>query len=126
MNIYQQYGLRKLYLGLNVTILRESFLGIYFGTYDFCMSYFRKDGKVPMLGSLLSGGLAGVATWSVMYPVDYVKTRIQSDSLENPQYKNSIDCFQKELKLGYRVLFRGFEIMIARAFFVNAFGFMCF
>jgi len=32
-------------------------------------------------GSLLSGGLAGVATWSVMYPVDYVKTRIQSDSL---------------------------------------------
>jgi solute carrier family 25 carnitine/acylcarnitine transporter 20/29 len=126
VNIYQQYGLRKLYLGLNVTILRESFLGIYFGTYDFCMSHFRKEGKVSMLGSLLSGGLAGVATWSVMYPVDYVKTRIQSDSLENPQYKNSIDCFQKELKQGYKVLFRGFEIMIARAFFVNAFGFMCF
>lgn len=31
--------------------------------------------------SLLSGGLAGVATWASMYPVDYAKTRIQSDSL---------------------------------------------
>jgi len=43
-----------------------------------------------MMGSLLSGGIAGVSTWTVMYPVDYVKTRIQSDSLSNPEYKNSI------------------------------------
>jgi len=41
MNIYKQYGFRKLYLGFNVTMLRESFLGIYFGTYDFFMSFFR-------------------------------------------------------------------------------------
>jgi len=81
MNIYRQYGFRKLYLGFNVTMLRESFLGIYFGTYDYFMSFFREKGKVSKLGSLLSGGLAGVATWSVMYPVDYIKTRIQSDSL---------------------------------------------
>jgi hypothetical protein len=38
---------------------------------------------------MISGGLAGVATWALMYPVDYAKTKIQSDSLTNPQYKNS-------------------------------------
>lgn len=49
------------------------------------MRYFPKvNGEVNKLGSLLSGGLAGVLTWTVMYPVDYVKTKIQSDSLENP------------------------------------------
>jgi hypothetical protein len=47
------------------------------------------------LGSFLSGGLAGVATWGLLYPVDLVKTKIQADSLENPEFKNSIDCFIK-------------------------------
>ena len=84
MNIYRQYGIRKLYLGLNSTILRESFLGVYFGTYDFCTSFFRTDGKVSKIGSFLSGGLAGMATWASLFPVDLVKTKVQADSLENP------------------------------------------
>lgn len=45
------------------------------------MRWFRKDGETSKVGSFLSGGLAGAATWTIMYPVDYVKTRIQSDSL---------------------------------------------
>jgi solute carrier family 25 carnitine/acylcarnitine transporter 20/29 len=126
INIFQQYGFRKLYLGFNSTMLRESFLGVYFGSYDFYMSFFRKDGEISKVGSFLSGGLAGATTWCIVYPVDYVKTRIQSDSLENPQYKNSIECFRKEFKKGYRVVYNGFGIMIFRAFFVNAVGFLAF
>lgn len=57
------------------------------------MSFFRKEGEVSKVASFFSGGFAGATTWFIMYPVDYVKTRIQSDSLENPQYKNAIDCF---------------------------------
>lgn len=71
-------------MGLNSTLLRESFIGVYFGTYDFLIRYFTVNGKISQVGSFLSGGLAGVATWFIMYPVDYVKTRIQSDSLETP------------------------------------------
>jgi Mitochondrial carrier protein len=62
-------------------MLRESFLGVYFGSYDFWMSFFRKDGEVSKVASFFSGGFAGATTWFIMYPVDYVKTRIQSDSL---------------------------------------------
>lgn len=81
---------------------------------------------VSKTGSFLSGGLAGAFTWTIMYPVDYVKTRIQSDSLEKPQYRNSIDCFRKEFGKGYSVIYNGFGIMIFRAFFVNAVGFLAF
>jgi solute carrier family 25 carnitine/acylcarnitine transporter 20/29 len=101
-------------------------LGVYFGVYDFFMRYFRKKGEVSKVGSFISGGLAGAATWVVMYPVDYVKTRVQSDSLEKPQYKNSIDCFLKESKKGYRVVYNGFSIMVFRAFLVNGVGFLVF
>lgn len=127
IRIYKQYGLRKLYLGLNITLLRESFIGVYFGTYDFLKRFFTVDGKLSKNGSFLSGGLAGVTTWFVMYPVDYVKTRIQSDSLENPEYKNSLDCFKKQLgRKGLKNFYIGFTIMLWRAFFVNAGGFVAF
>ena len=95
INIYKQHGIRELYLGFYSTILRESFLGLYFGTYDFLIRYFKKDGVVSKAGSFLAGGLAGTATWFAMYPIDYVKTKIQSDNFEKPEYKNSIDCFKK-------------------------------
>jgi solute carrier family 25 carnitine/acylcarnitine transporter 20/29 len=102
-------------------------LGIYFGTYDAFQTLFKSYNFTPQGSSLLSGGFAGVATWIVMYPVDYVKTRIQSDSLTNPEFKNSVDCFQRLVKSkGLPVIFTGFQIMMVRAFVANAAGFMCF
>lgn len=81
IDIYRKYGLRKLYLGFCSTWLRESFLGVYFGTYDTLMFYARENKYPEKLSNLLAGGLAGIATWASMYPVDYAKTRIQNDSL---------------------------------------------
>jgi solute carrier family 25 carnitine/acylcarnitine transporter 20/29 len=82
IKIYKDYGLKKLFLGLNSTALRESIgLGAYFGTYDFLIKYFTKNGNVSMTGSLLAGGFAGMGCWISMYPVDYIKTLIQTDSL---------------------------------------------
>ena len=81
INIYRQHGLRKLYLGFNSTWLRESFLGVYFGVYDSMMSYFKSKKYNFQMSSLVSGGIAGVAVWTCAYPVDYAKTRFQSDSL---------------------------------------------
>ncbi len=80
-----------------------------------------------MLGSLLAGGLSGLSCWTVIYPIDYVKTLVQTDSLDKPRYKSSIQCAIEEYRTKpLKTFFRGVEIMLARAFFVNAFGFMCF
>ena len=66
-------------------------------------------------------------SWLSMYPIDYVKTKIQSDSLTQPVYKGTIDCLQKDIKSkGLKVIYTGFEIMMVRAFVVNAVGFLCF
>ena len=62
-----------------------------------------------------------------MYPIDYAKTKFQSDSLTNPQYKNATQCLISEVKAkGIPVMFTGFPIMMARAFICNAAGFTCF
>jgi len=49
--------------------------------YDELIAHFKHNGQVSLTGSLLSGGLAGLTTWAIIYPIDYVKTLIQTDSL---------------------------------------------
>lgn len=82
VRILQQHGLRKLYLGFYPTLIRESVgLGCYFGVYDALIPHFTHNGNVNLLGSMLAGGCAGVGFWAFIYPVDYIKTIVQADSL---------------------------------------------
>jgi hypothetical protein len=39
---------------------------------------------------MIAGGVGGTSYWVFNYPVDFVKTRMQSDSFENPKYKGKI------------------------------------
>lgn len=56
-----------------------------FGTYFYCRKYFAQNvykckiDDLPTLPLLLSGGLSGLACWTVAYPLDTVKTRLQVD-----------------------------------------------
>lgn len=101
-------------------------LGVFFGTYDYLIRYFKTDGKVNLLGSLLCGGLCGVAFWTSVYPVDYIKTLLQGDSITKPLYNGSIDCAKKQMSKGIGVFFTGYGIMTMRAVVVNAVGWVCF
>jgi solute carrier family 25 carnitine/acylcarnitine transporter 20/29 len=87
---------------------------------------FTHNGNVSLLGSLVAGACAGIGFWSFIYPVDYIKTLVQADSLDKPNFKGSWHCAREEVKKGYSVFFRGFGIMMARAAVVNSFGFLCF
>ena len=42
--------------------------------------------------SFVSGGLAGSLSWLMTYPIDYLKTIIQSDDLSNRKYKSAINA----------------------------------
>jgi hypothetical protein len=55
---------------------------------------FTHDGKVNLVGSLISGACAGIGFWAFIYPIDYIKTLLQGDSLSKPQYRGSIHCAQ--------------------------------
>jgi solute carrier family 25 carnitine/acylcarnitine transporter 20/29 len=125
--ILKEHGLRKLYMGFVPTIIRESVgLGFYFGVYDLVIKRFTENGKVNLAGSLVAGACAGIGFWAFIYPVDYIKTLLQGDSLTKPVYNGMTHCAREEMKKGYEVFFRGFGIMMARACVVNAFGFLCF
>lgn len=125
-SIFQAEGLRGIYRGLTITVLRDAPAhGFYFWTYEFMREQLhpgcRKSGKESLRTMLFAGGLAGVASWVCCYPLDVIKTRIQAQSLSPlPKYTGIVDCFHKSVKQeGYSVLWRGLGTALARAFVVN-------
>lgn len=80
-----------------------------------------------MFASLLGGGLAGATFFVFAYPLDYIKTLLQTDCLENPKYKSLIHCYRKSMKKGgIASFYKGLVVAVNRGFFVNAGGFFAF
>jgi len=55
--------------------------GLYFMTYDCVKRYFNAQDKTTSLSTgktLLAGGLTGIINWTLVLPLDVVKSRIQT------------------------------------------------
>ncbi|XP_072961543.1 mitochondrial arginine transporter BAC2 isoform X1 [Typha angustifolia] len=129
-NILRMEGLRGIYRGLSITVLRDAPAhGVYFLTYEFAREHLhpgcRKTGQETLGTMLVAGGLAGVASWVCCYPLDVVKSRIQAQTNSHVnkaglKYSGIIDCFRRSVREeGFPVLWRGLGTAVARAFVVN-------
>jgi len=143
--ILRTEGIRGLYFGGVVTALRDSIgYGFYFWSYELStqlmISRMRERGSDTQEAAkvLLCGGLAGVVTWASIFPLDVIKTRVQTqitaDSTTAPLLGPAVSTDGPERRrLGavevarnaYRtegpgVFFRGLMVCSTRAFIVNA------
>ncbi|KAI8614436.1 putative YMC1-protein of the mitochondrial carrier family [Chytriomyces sp. MP71] len=134
--VYGQYGMAGIYKGQLITFIREfNGYGIYFLTYEALMQRqmriqkTTKRGDVPAWKQCLFGACSGYTLWMVIYPIDAIKSKIQTDSF-NPadrKYKGIIDCAQKVLAAeGVMGFYRGFVTTMLRAGPVNGFTFMAY
>ena len=132
--IYAERGIRSVYRGFGPTLLRESHgTGIYFFTYESLLAYEMKKNnitreQIPAWKLCTFGAAAGYSMWLTAYPVDVVKSRLQTDGFGAKQvYKNSFDCFKQIIaKDGVKALFRGFSPVLVRAAPANAATFLCY
>jgi Mitochondrial carrier protein len=74
------------------------------------------------VASAFAGGCAGCLSWTIVYPIDVIKTRIQTSPLTTPFHNLSVYRVGKDIvrQHGVRYLFRGLGITLIRAFPVNA------
>ncbi|CAH0554645.1 unnamed protein product [Brassicogethes aeneus] len=119
-NLYDSKGLRGVFKGLNLTIAREvPAYGAYFLTYEYLAG--SNSEVTSTIDMLMAGGVAGMVSWTITYPVDVIKSRFQIDGVTNTKYTGVFDCLKKSVQSeGISILFRGLTPTIARAFPVNA------
>jgi len=96
-DIYKSRGLQALYT-------REILaMSTYFGMYNYC--------REKELHPLISGGCAGLANWTLTYPVDVIKARQIAQQIS----------IKDAIKLGR--FWNGYSICAVRAVLVNAINF---
>ena len=80
-----------------------------------------------MLPLVMSGGLGGIACWLTVYPLDTIKSALQTQSLSQPQYKGLWDCGRQLVKAnGIKALYKGLGPCLARSFPANAAAFLAY
>ena len=64
--------------------------------------------------NLASGGLAGAGSLTIVYPLDYARTRLASDvGSGNPQFNGLFDCLMKTMKVGgFFSMYNGFGVSV--------------
>lgn len=124
-DILRKEGVRGIYRGLAVTALRDArrtacTSGRTSTRGSGCTGCRGHGGEQESLATMLvSGGLAGVASWVCCYPLDVVKSRLQAQGYP-PRYRGIADCFRRSVREeGLPVLWRGLGTAVARAFVVN-------
>lgn len=120
-DIYKKFGLKGIFRGFYATFFRELVLfGAYFGTYEFLKQKFEKPNKWLLMSF---GGLAGISGWTSAYIIDSVKSKIQADRLDKPQFSNIKSLLRV---LTFKELSKGFSACLYRAYPVNCITFVTF
>ncbi|KAG7664848.1 ORT1 [[Candida] subhashii] len=126
----REKGISGLFNGLSSTVTREVIgTSIWFGTYEYINDYYKKA-KDPWIKNeniqlLLSGAMAGVTFNLSMFPVDTIKSNIQTHGMFNTGSKRSAGFWSIAKYLlakngGIRNLYNGLGITMIRCIPANA------
>jgi solute carrier family 25 (mitochondrial carnitine/acylcarnitine transporter), member 20/29 len=89
------------------------------------MRHDKNGGMVEKLKIMTAGAISGLASWVFTYPIDFVKTKMQSENLDSRKYRNSWHCFiQNYREHGWMGFTRGLWTVCLRSIPVNSAAFL--
>ena len=143
--LYKEGGMAAYYKGLVPALLAVTpQAALQFGFYSLLTNLLdslvtRKDEelgeRITLLGSLSCGGIAGMGSKAILYPLDVVKKRLQISGWEKgreglgvtPVYSNMRNCIREMfLKEGLSSLYKGFTPALIKAVSTTSLHFMAY
>ena len=142
--LYREAGLATFYRGFTAACLAVApQSGLQFGLYSLSTHLLAslvtrtdlalEEDVITLQGSLVCGALAGVATKTILYPLDVVKKRLQVSGWEEgraglgltPRYLSLRDCVGGIVRReGVLALYRGFTPALVKAVSTTSIHFM--
>lgn len=94
---------------------------------------FLKEGQtvaeLPVYATLFAGGMGGIANWITVFPLDVIKSRLQTAEIGRykPGTQGMIQCATELVREnGVRSLYKGLTPALVRSFPANACCFLAF
>lgn len=122
--LYQTGGVRSVFRGSVATLARDGpGSAAYFATYEYLKRTLTpKDStELSLTAVMTAGGMAGVAMWVLVFPIDTIKSRLQSSSGNEGIGKITRDIHRSG---GIKAFFPGIGPALARSFPANAATFL--
>jgi len=134
--ILRSNGIAGIYKGQVPTFAREAIgYGAYFWAYEklvqreMAQKGILRD-QISPLNAVLYGAAAGYALWACIYPIDMIKSRIQTDGFsaeDGRKYNSTLDCVRKVWRTeGIKAFTRGLTPTLIRSPFANGATFLGF
>ncbi|KAL2195818.1 mitochondrial carrier domain-containing protein [Corynascus similis CBS 632.67] len=127
-NIIKHRGFGGLYTGFKLHLMRDTLgTATYFMTYESSkqlLTTFGGDGTHSNpFAVLVAGGLCGIVSWALIYPVDSAKSIYQRNSL---MYSKGEKVEPVKIRFFQRNMYRGLGVSMGRSCAVNAVFFSSF
>ncbi|EKG17838.1 Mitochondrial carrier protein [Macrophomina phaseolina MS6] len=126
--LYKEGGIRSVFRGSAMTLARDGpGSAAYFATYEIIKRRLTPKnadgtpGELSLTAVMAAGGAAGVAMWIPVFPVDTIKSRLQSAE-GNPTIAGTIR--EIHARGGFKAFFPGLGPALARAVPANAATFL--
>lgn len=122
-HLYREGGMRSVFKGSVATLSRDGpGSALYFAAYEYIK---RKgadaDGNVPLSTIVFAGGMAGIAMWVPVFPIDTIKSNLQSSDKPQSIAQVTRSIYQRG---GMKAFFPGVGAALARSFPANAATFL--
>jgi hypothetical protein len=128
-NIIKHRGIAGLYSGFNLHLLRDTLgTAIYFMTYESAkqlLTTYRGDrSPTNPFAVVVAGGICGVVSWAMIYPIDSAKSIYQRNCLTSTKGEQ----VKKAPKIQFfnRRMYRGLGVSMGRSCVVNSIFFSAF
>lgn len=127
--LYKEGGIRSVFRGSAMTLARDGpGSAAYFATYEYIKRKLtpldangKPSGQLSLTAVMVAGGAAGVAMWIPVFPIDTVKSRLQSAE-GRPTIRGTISGLYS--RGGLKAFFPGIGPALARAVPANAATFL--
>ncbi|GAA5943551.1 uncharacterized protein JCM15063_006452 [Sporobolomyces koalae] len=143
VSLLRTHSIRSLYRGFVPTLLRDTAYGPYFLTYEYIVrggsfNLWPEGGRRRIRGDLkeevdselwgdattlpessgrilIAGGLAGIVGWGITFPIDVVKTKMQSTSIDTSASSSSTQHPYGTLRSSFKTAYRegGYKVFLA-------------
>ncbi|KAJ6264322.1 hypothetical protein Dda_0467 [Drechslerella dactyloides] len=111
-------GFRGLYSGFHLHLIRDVLgTGFYFTMYETFKRTFSSQEGTSHLAIATSGGLCGLLSWAMIYPIDSSKSIYQRKILSTPPGQPVTSL---KYPLFHRRMYRGLSVSMARSCLLNA------